>query len=183
MTRFPRFLVLLLALVACPLFAQERRTAPLVPAEMLDGQRLVDKVSRFSIQAPEGWTWLQVASGDSQYRNYAASNPNGLGYAVNVVETDLAWTAANAEDMQIGMAEKLRSEGFGVTLVSFRGFDVPAQASYRFTWRVVLPNGVAMHRFGYELKHGSRVLSFTCFSDNETEPNAFIAFVRSLRLL
>ena len=66
--------------------AQERRPAPHVPAEMLDGQRLVDKQSGFSIEAPQGWTWLylppspvpaDLAESVSQFRNYAASSPDG----------------------------------------------------------------------------------------------------------
>ena len=179
-----RVIPLLVIGLASAVLAQERRRAPPVPAHMLDGQRLVDKASGFSIAAPERWVWLAVPSTAGEFKNYAASDPNGgLGYAVNVVDTQVRWTTENANDLQIGMAKKLRSRGFTVEPLSFGPSDVPAPESYRFSWRVVLPDGTAMHRFGYALKHGSHILSFTCFADKPDEPRQFRVFVRSLRLL
>jgi hypothetical protein len=170
-------------LVASSVIGQERPTAPLVPPTMLQGQRLVDKQSQFSIEAPAEWIWLLVPSENDAFRNYAASNPDGgLGYAVNVAETELPWTTQNANDFQIGMAKKLRGKGFTVEPRVFASTDFPVGDSYRFSWRVVLPSGAVMHRFGYALKHNGRVLSITCFASDEGEPAGFRSFVASLRL-
>jgi hypothetical protein len=163
--------------------AQERRTAPLVSRDMLEGQRLVDREDHFSIEAPKGWIWLVVPSQSADYINFSASNPDGSpGYAMNVARVDLPWSEANARGVQLGMSKTLRERGFDVQALTFARSDVPAPNSYRFSWRVILPNGTAMFRFGYELKHTKRVLSFTCFAPNDREPAAFTAFVRSLRL-
>jgi hypothetical protein len=61
--------------------------------------------------------------------------------------------------------------------------DIPVSGSYRFSWRVVLPDGSGMCRFGYVLKNGPRLLSFTSFSETATEAARFTVFVRSVRLL
>ena len=53
--RICAFAVVFLSILAA---AQERRTAPLVPADMLDGQRLVDRVSGISVLAPDNWVWV-----------------------------------------------------------------------------------------------------------------------------
>jgi hypothetical protein len=170
--------ILLLA-VAATMAAQERRTAPLVPSNMLQGRRLVDKESHFSLEAPSKWVWLAVPSEAPGFRNYAASNPDGLGYAVNVMPGNFSWTAEDARDVQIGMAKKLRSKGFSVELLSFNPCDVPREGSFRFSWRVKTPQGVVMYRFGYVLKHADHLFSFTCFAPDESEPTAFSRFIRS----
>jgi hypothetical protein len=176
-------LALIAALLLLPAAGQERKIAPRVPSDMLQGQRLVLRDARFSIEAPANWVWLAVPSEKNGFKNYAASDPDGgLGYAVNVITTDLPWTPQNARDVQVGMAKKLRSLGFEVELLNFTPTDVPVRNSYGFSWRVVVPKGATMYRFGYELKYKDRVISFTCLAPTNSEPTLFTSFARSVRL-
>jgi hypothetical protein len=164
--------------------AQERRTAPLVPSDMLEGQRLVDKESGLSILAPDNWVWVWLQKDEPGFRNFAATDPaGGLGFAVNVMPTPgLEWARKNAEDVQIGMAKKLMATGFKVDRRVFESSAVPVSNSYRFVWAIVLPSGERRFRFGY-LAHGAkRVVSFTCNGTDEREPEEFTRFVRSAKL-
>src|SRR5581483_6508757 len=95
---------------------------------------------------------------------------------------ELPWNADNARDIQVGMAKKLREMGFRVELLTFTQTNVPSTGAYHFSWRVVLPQGATMYRFGYELKHNNRLLSFTCFAPENQEPSQFSSFVASVRL-
>ncbi len=178
--RICAFAVVFLSILAA---AQERRTAPLVPADMLDGQRLVDRVSGISVLAPDKWIWVWLQRDEEGYRNFSASNPTGgLGFAVNVSRADLDWTRKNAEDVQIGMAKKLMASGFKVDPRIFEPSAVPISNSYRFVWAIVLPNGERRFRFGY-VAHGiNNIVSFTYIAVGEQEPEDFTRFVRSAKL-
>ncbi len=62
------------AVLSISVAAQERRVAPLVPADMLEGQRLVDKESGISILAPDNWVWVWLRQGlDRTMRAFATS--------------------------------------------------------------------------------------------------------------
>jgi hypothetical protein len=181
---------ILLWTLSAPLLGQ-RPTAPLVPPEMLDGQRLIDADAHFSISAPENWIWLTIPSERVGFKNYGASNPDrSLGYAVDVITTDFAMTPDNAKDVEIGMAKKLRARGLHVELLAFTPVDYPVERAYTFSWRVLVPDksilgcceGEVLYRFGYLLKHKESILAFTCFAKAPTEPALFSTFVRSLRV-
>jgi hypothetical protein len=166
------------------LAAQERRAAPRVPADMLQGQRLVDKGSGLSVLAPDKWVWVWFRQDEAGARDFAATNPaGGLGFAVSVVRADFAWTRGNAEDVQVGMAKKLTATGFKVDRRVFESSAVPVPNSYRFFWAIVTPNGDRRFRFGYIAHSEKRIVSFTCIGMDEREPEEFTRFVRSARLL
>jgi|SRR5579864_4665212 len=178
------FIFCLTCLFSLPLVrAQERKTADPAPKSMLDGQRLVVRDLNFNIQAPEGWVWLMLPVTDRQFRSFSAYNPAAeMGYAVNVAESQLSLTQATVQDFLDGMAEKLRSSGFSVQKVTLVSTDIPIRASWRFSWKVTLPTGAIMYRFGY-VTISKRIYSFTCFAERNAEPPAFLEFVKSFRVL
>jgi hypothetical protein len=178
-----RACVFAVAVLSISVAAQERRGVPLVPADMLEGQRLVDKESGLSILAPDNWVWVWLRQDEAGIRNFSATDPaGGLGFAVNVSRTEMEWTRKNAEDVQVGMAKKLMATGFKVDRRVFESSAVPVSNSYRFVWAIVLPSGDSRFRFGY-LAHGvQRVVSFTCIGADGSEPEEFTRFVRSARL-
>jgi hypothetical protein len=178
-----RACVFAVAVLSISVAAQERRGAPLVPADMLEGQRLVDKESGLSILAPDKWVWVWLRQDEAGIRNFSATDPGGgLGFAVNVGRTDMDWTRKNAEDYQVGMAKKLMAAGFEVDRRIFESSAVPVSNSYRFVWAIVLPSGGSRFRFGYLAHVAKRIVSFTCIGTDEREPEEFTRFVRSARL-
>ena len=178
-----RACVFAVAVLSISVAAQERRGAPLVPADMLEGQRLVDKELGLSILAPDNWVWVWLRQDEEGIRNFSATDPAGrLGFAVNVSRVELDWTRKNAEDVQVGMAKKLIAAGFEVDRRVFEPSAVPISNSYRFVWAIVLPNGESRFRFGYVAHGAKRIVSFTCIGTDERQPEEFTRFVRSARL-
>jgi hypothetical protein len=160
-----------LTVISISIAAQERRAVPRVPADMLEGQRLVDKESGVSILAPDNWVWVWLRQDEAGVRNFSASDPaGGLGFAVNVSRTEFEWTRKNAEDFQVGMAKKLMATRFDVNRLVFESSAVPVSNSYRFVWAIVLPNKERRFRFGYLAHRANRIVSFTCIGPNEREP-------------
>jgi hypothetical protein len=177
-----RACVFTVAVLAISVAAQERQV-PLVPADMLEGQRLVDKESGLSILAPDNWVWVWLRRDEAGFRNFSATDPaGGLGFTVGVARMELDWTRKNAEDFQGGMAKKLMLTGFKVDRRVFESSAVPVSNSYRFVWVIVVPTGEHRLRFGYLAHRAKRIVTFTCIGTDEREPEGFTRFVRSAKL-
>lgn len=175
--------VFLVTILLIPVTAQERREIPRVSAEMLQGQRLVDKEFGASVLAPDNWVWVQLPQESPDIRSFGATNPIGLGYAVSLFRRmKFNWTHKDVEDLQVGMARKLEESGFKVNRRVFEQSSVPFPDSYRFVWTIVQPDGNRRFRFGYVGHFAQHGITLTCIGPDEREPHDFTSFVRSATL-
>ena len=188
MNRSTTILVVALLLVASstnPAVAQgEQEGFEPVPAGNLVEGTLTVPAENFSIKTPgRQWEWLRATKALGGIgKNYLCRNRGtGERFLLTVFEPGPWHPETAGEQMLKGLRKSQESRGRRFEDARHEPADIPAPGSLRLSAKIVAPETTA-HFTAYVLAAG-RIYSIQLFSETPKEPDSFVAFVRSFKLI
>ncbi len=188
MNRWTTSLVVGLLLVASstsPALAQEEAAGfEPVPAGNLVEGTLTVPAENFSINTPgRQWEWLRARKALGGIgKNYLCRNrETGERFLLMVFEARSWHPETAGEEMLKGMRKSQESRGRRFENARHEPADIPAPGSLRLSAKIVAPEST-LHFTAYVLA-ARRVYAIQLFSETPKEPDSFVAFVRSFKLI
>lgn len=149
-----------------------------VPADRIQGRRLTDKASSFSVDGPEGWTW-SVAE-DATGRMYACRETNSTRLFLVMALAPKPGEKTSVESLMENVVHSVEAAGLKIENLKKTPSDRPLPGSYRIAATVVGPGD-----FKKELRAhvgiGERLYSLQAVVEGAEDEALFDAFVSSFR--
>jgi hypothetical protein len=155
-----------------------------VPAGNLVEGTLTVPAENFSIKTPgRQWEWLRARKALGGIgRNYLCRNrETGERFLLTVFEPGPWHPETAGEEMLKGMRKSQESRGRRFENARHEPADIPAPGSLRLSAKIVAPE-TTIHFTAYVLA-ARRIYSIQLFSATPKEPDSFVAFARSFKLI
>jgi len=151
-----------------------------VDSAWIKGNRLTPPQLSVSIEAPNGWSWIEVTQ-SSKHANFIARDPKtGKRFVFSVLTDRTPLTTTLLDDFIAGLTYRIESQKGRVTGLTKRPSAIPREGSYAVTVRAASEKGEVTYAIGYMVA-GLPVVFLQEINDTAVPTSEFLMFVSSFR--